>query len=39
MKDGRESGRITGYMSDAMFWGVFAKMLETQQNPVAQGTR
>ncbi|MFN3892711.1 MAG: thioredoxin fold domain-containing protein [Beijerinckiaceae bacterium] len=30
MKDGREVGRITGYMNDAMFWGVFAKMMERQ---------
>ncbi len=37
MKDGQEAGRITGYMSDAMFWGIFAKMLETQQKPVASG--
>ena len=39
LKDGREAGRITGYMSDAMFWGIFAKMLEAQQKPVAQGGR
>ncbi|MDP2355012.1 MAG: hypothetical protein Q8M31_02990 [Beijerinckiaceae bacterium] len=39
MKDGKEAGRITGYMSDAMFWGIFAKMLEAQQKPVAQEGR
>ena len=38
-KDGREVGRITGYMDDAMFWGVFAKMLEQQQSPKSNGDR
>jgi thioredoxin-related protein len=36
LKDGREVGRITGYMDDAMFWGVFSKMLE-QQSPKQNG--
>jgi thioredoxin-related protein len=33
MKDGREVGRITGYMGDAMFWGVFSKMMERLESP------
>lgn len=33
MKDGREVGRITGYMGDAMFWGVFSKMMERLDSP------
>lgn len=37
VKDGQEAGRITGYMNDAMFWGVFAKMLERLHEPVALG--
>jgi thioredoxin-related protein len=28
MDEGREIGRITGYMDDAMFWGVFSKLAE-----------
>jgi len=37
MKDGREVGRITGYMNDAMFWGVFAKMIERLKPSPARG--
>lgn len=33
LKDGREVGRITGYLNDAMFWGVFAKMMDRQIKP------
>lgn len=33
MKDGREVGRITGYMNDAMFWGLFSKMVQRQKSP------
>lgn len=33
MKDGREVGRITGYMNDAMFWGLFSKMVQRQSSP------
>lgn len=38
LRDGREVGRITGYMDDAMFWGVFSKMLE-QQTAKSNGDR
>lgn len=37
MKDGREVGRITGYMDNAMFWGVFAKMIERHTTSETQG--
>jgi thioredoxin-related protein len=37
MKDGREVGRITGYSNDAMFWGVFSKMLERAKPSAGQG--
>ncbi len=39
MKDGREVGRIVGYMDNAMFWGVFAKMFERHSTLEMQGAR
>lgn len=31
--DGREQGRITGYMSDHFFWGLLGKMLASATSP------
>lgn len=39
MKDGREVGRITGYMNDAMFWGIFAKMMDRQKSSGTTGAQ
>lgn len=33
MKDGREVGRLTGYMDDAMFWGLFSRLLKQAEAP------
>lgn len=32
MEDGRELGRITGYMGEDMFWGLLGKMLARPQS-------
>lgn len=38
MDEGREVGRITGYMNDAMFWGLLGKMVERlDARPAAEG--
>jgi thioredoxin-related protein len=33
-KDGRETGRITGYQGDDAFWGLLGKMLADMPSPI-----
>ncbi|MBX9757453.1 MAG: thioredoxin family protein [Beijerinckiaceae bacterium] len=33
LSEGREVGRITGYMDEAMFWGLFSRLLKQAEAP------
>lgn len=38
MQDGREAGRITGYLNDDMFWGLLGRLIAGLAPPAPTGT-